>query len=65
MTALDVQRLLGHAVFTHWSSLPRDVQELLFDAAVPGEGPHRIDMATILHDHHLRTAHPPKPTRLA
>jgi hypothetical protein len=65
MTALDVQRLLGQAVFTHWSDLPRDVQELLFDAAVPGEGPQRFDMATILHDHHPRTAHPPKPTTLA
>jgi len=65
MTALDVQRLLGKAALTHWSSLPRDVQELLFDAAVPGEGPDRTAMATILHDQHPKTAHPPKPTALA
>ncbi len=62
MTALEVQRLLGKAVFEWWSELPRDVQELLFEAAAPVAGPERTDMATILHDHHPKTTHPPKPT---
>jgi hypothetical protein len=65
MTALEVQRLLGKAVFQRWSELPRDVQELLFEAAAPLDGPDRTDMAVILHDNHPKTMHPPKPTRLA
>ena len=62
MIALDVQRLLGKAAFQRWSELPRDVQELLFEAAAPVDGPERTAMASILHDHHPKTAHPPKPT---
>lgn len=65
MIALDVQRSLGKAVFQRWSELPRDVQELLFEAAAPLEGADRTAMATILHDHHPKTAHPPKPTTVA
>jgi hypothetical protein len=56
--------LLGHAVIKVWSDLPRDAQERLFAAAV-GEGVMADDLAEFLHDRHPRTAHPPKPTRLA
>ena len=62
MTAIEVQRLLGQAAFKLWSELPREVQELLFETAAPAENPARTEMATILHDHHPKTAHPPKPT---
>jgi hypothetical protein len=65
MTAIEVQRLLGKATFQRWSELPRDVQELLFETAVPVDGEVRRDMATVLHDHHPKTAHPPKPTQMA
>lgn len=62
MTAIDVQRLLGQAAFKLWSELPRDIQELLFETAAPPiEDPVRTEIATILHDHHPRTLHPPKP----
>jgi hypothetical protein len=62
MTAIEVQRLLGQAAFKLWSELPREIQELLFETAAPIESPGRTDMAIVLHDHHPRTAHPPKPT---
>jgi hypothetical protein len=61
MTAIELQRWLGEAVFRHWSKLPRDVQELLFEAAVHGRSDQRINAAILLHDHHPKTAHPPKP----
>ncbi len=62
MTAIEVQRLLGEAVFRHWSELPANVQELLFEAAVDGRENERTNVAIVLHDHHPRTAHPPKPS---
>jgi hypothetical protein len=65
MTAIEVQRLLGEAAFKQWSQLPRDVQELLFETAAPFDGPDRNGMATVLHEHHPKTAHPLKPTKLA
>ncbi len=65
MTGIEVQQLLGKAVFQHWAELPRDVQELLFESAAPFASAMRSDMATVLHDHHPKTAHPPKPTGLA
>jgi hypothetical protein len=65
MTAIEVQHLLGQAVFKRWSELPRDMQELLFETAAPLEGLERTGMAVILHEHHPKTAHPPKPTKLA
>jgi hypothetical protein len=56
---------LGRAVFEQWADLPRDVQELLFEAAA-GPDPHiRNALATDLHNRHPRTAHPPKPAQLA
>jgi hypothetical protein len=65
MTAIEVQQRLGQAAFARWSELPRDVQELLFEAAAPVDGPVRTEMAVVLHDHHPKTAHPPTPTQLA
>ena len=56
--------LLGHAALKTWAELPRDAQERLFAAAVD-DGVIANDLAEYLHDHHPRTAHPPKPTRLA
>jgi hypothetical protein len=56
---------LGRAVLALWSDLPRDVQEYLFEQAVAGEVILRNHLASYLHDHHPKTAHPAKPTQLA
>jgi len=54
-------RALGQAVVTAWGSLPRDVQELLFERAVVA-GHHserdeslREELAAFLHGKHSRT----------
>ena len=64
-TAGEFERLLGHAALKLWPDLPRDVQELLFETAVPVDPVIRNQLAGFLHDHHPRTAHPPRPTGLA
>ena len=64
-TAGEFERLLGHAALKLWPDLPRDVQELLFETAVPIDPIIRNRLAIFLHDRHPRTAHPPKPTKLA
>ena len=56
--------LLGLAALKIWPDLPRDVQERLFAAAVD-DSVIASNLAEFLHDRHPRTAHPPKPTRLA
>lgn len=56
--------LLGLAALKIWADLPRDAQELLFKAAVD-DGVIANDLAAFLHDHHPKTVHPPRPTRLA
>ena len=60
----EFERLLGNAALKLWPDLPRDVQELLFETAVPIDPAIRNKLAVFLHDHHPRTAHPPKPTKL-
>jgi len=55
--------LLGHAALKVWAELPRDAQEMLFAAAVD-DSVIANALAIYLHDHHPRTAHPPKPTAL-
>jgi hypothetical protein len=64
-TASEFERLLGHAALRLWSDLPRGVQELPFETAVSIDPTIRNGLAIFLHDHHPRTAHPPKPTQLA
>jgi len=61
----DFERLLGHAALRLWSELPREVQEKLFETAVPLDPSIRNRLAIFLHDRHPRTAHPPKPIQLA
>ena len=56
--------LLGHAALKMWPELSRDAQEMLFAAAVD-DGVIANALATYLHEHHPRTAHPPRPTALA
>ena len=56
--------LLGHAALKVWPELSRDAQEKLFAAAV-NDGIIANALATYLHEHHPRTAHPPRPTALA
>jgi hypothetical protein len=56
--------LLGHAALKVWAELPRDAQERLFDAAVD-DAVVANELAEFLRDRHPRTAHPPRPTRLA
>ena len=58
----EFELLLGHAAFKLWPDLPRDIQERLFEAAVPDNPLLRYSVAVFLHEHHPRTAHPPKPT---
>lgn len=57
--------LVGHAVLRLWADLPRDIQERLFEAAVPQDERVRHNLAVFLHERHPRTAHPPKPTAFA
>jgi hypothetical protein len=61
----EFERLLGKAALALWSGFPRDVQESLFETAVGGEIIMRNHLASYLHDHHPKTAHPAKPTQLA
>jgi hypothetical protein len=63
--ASQLELLLGRAALQLWPDLPRDVQEGLFEAAVPLDLALRNRMAIFLHDLHPRTAHPPRPTSLA
>jgi hypothetical protein len=56
--------LLGHAALKVWADLPRDAQERLF-AAAGDDGLIANALAEFLHERHPRTAHPPRPTRLA
>jgi hypothetical protein len=60
-----LEDLLGRAVFEHWGHLSRDVQEVLFETAISFDPGARDRLAIELHDRHPRTAHPPKPSRLA
>jgi hypothetical protein len=61
----EFEQMLGHAALRLWSELPREVQEKLFETAVPLDPVIRNRLAIFLHDRHPRTAHPPKPPQLA
>jgi hypothetical protein len=63
-TVSEFERLLGNAALRLWPDLPRDVQEKLFETAVPLDPAIRNRLAIFLHDRHPKTAHPPKPTTL-
>ena len=56
--------LIGRAALKIWPDLPREAQRHLFEAAID-DAVIGNSLATFLHGHHPRTAHPPKPTRLA
>jgi hypothetical protein len=64
-TVSEFERLLGNAALRLWPDLPRDVQEKLFETAVPLDPAIRNRLAIFLHDRHPKTAHPPKPTTWA
>ena len=64
-TVREFELLLGHAALRLWPELPREVQERLFETAVPLDPAIRNRMAVFLHDRHPKTAHPPKLTALA
>jgi hypothetical protein len=61
----EFERLLGRAALVLWPDLPREVQENLFETAVGVDDVIRNHLASYLHDHHPRTAHPNRPTRPA
>ena len=61
----EFERLLGKAALALWPDFPRDVQENLFEAAVAEDVIIRNHLASYLHVHHPKTAHPVKPTQLA
>jgi len=52
------ERLLGKAALALWADLPRDVQENLFETAVAEDVIIRNHLASYLHEHHPKTAHP-------
>jgi len=62
-TASEFACLLGHAALKLWPDLPQDVKKLLFETAVPTDPTIRNRLVIFLHDHHRRTAHPPKPAQ--
>ena len=62
---LRFEHMVGRAALKLWPFLPRDLQEQLFEDAVGDDETLRHQFALYLHDHHPRTAHPPKPTALA
>ena len=64
-STFEFERLLSRAALTLWPDLSRGVQESLFETAVGGDDIIRNHLASDLHDHHPRTAHPIRPTRLA
>jgi hypothetical protein len=53
-TASDFERLLGQAALRLWPDLPRDVQEKLFETAVPLDPVVRNRLAILLHDRRPR-----------
>ena len=53
--------LLGVAAIKVWGDMPRDIQELLFETAMQDHTDLRHSLAVLLHEHHPRTAHPPRP----
>jgi hypothetical protein len=57
-----LELLLGQAAFRLWPDLPRDIQEKLFESAVPRDEATRRRLAVLFHERHPRTLHPPKPT---
>lgn len=61
----EFERLLGRAALALWPDFSREVQERLFETAVAGNVIIRNHLASYLHDHHPKTAHPAKPTQLA
>jgi hypothetical protein len=64
-TTHEFERLLGKAALVLCSNFPRDVQESLFETAVAEDIIIRNHLASYLHDHHPKTAHPAEPTQLA
>ena len=56
--------LLGLAALKVWPDLPREAQERLFAAAVD-DSLIAKSLAEFLHDRHPKTAHPPRPSRIA
>jgi hypothetical protein len=56
------EQSIGQAALQLWSDLPRDLQERLFEDAVGSDEQLRHQLAVYLHQHHPRTAHPPRPT---
>jgi hypothetical protein len=57
----EFERLLGRATFRLWADLPRQVQEMIFEAAVQQDAVERNDLAVHLHNHHPRSPHPALP----
>jgi len=54
----EFERLTGKAALALWSDFPRDVQENLFKTAVAEDVIIRNHLASHLHEHHPKTAHP-------
>jgi hypothetical protein len=48
--------MLGDAVVAVWAQLPRDSQQLIFEAAAASDGTLREPLALFLHDENPRTA---------
>ena len=59
------ERLLGKAALALWARLASRRAGNLFETAVAEDLIIRNHLASYLHDHHPKTAHPAKPTQLA
>jgi hypothetical protein len=53
--------VIGFGALHLWPDLLREIQERLFEEAVLDDQAFRHALALYLHDHHPRTAHPPRP----
>lgn len=62
---LRFEHKMGRATLKFWGDLPRDLQERVFEDAVGGDEELRRHLAAYLHEHHPRTAHPPRPSAIA
>lgn len=52
----ELEQFLGHAALLLWPELPREVQEKLFETAVPIDPVIRNRLAIVLHNRYPRTA---------
>jgi hypothetical protein len=61
----EFEKLLGQAAIDVWPNLTREDQQQLFEAAIARDPDALTRLGVFLHDRHPKTAHPPKPIKMA